>query len=133
MLYQRRLVPSMVDVGEPAALPANLQGLTDDTLADLTRSLGQAATELGYTGHGFFPATDAHRWLHASVYVQRFTAQERIAIQAARAADPILNDLLYVLERSERISLDHADIIAGLGYLVSQGLIEAGRPAQLRA
>ena len=133
MLYQRKLVPSMVDIGEAAELPADLQGLDDTTLADLSRGLGQAAIELGYTGHGFFPASDADRWIHVGVYVQRFTTPERLAIKTARASNPIVDDMMYVLERCELIYLDHADIIGGLTYLVSQGLIEPDRPAQLRA
>lgn len=133
MLYQRRLVPSMVDVGEPADLPADLQGLPDDVLADLSRSLGQGATELGYRGHGFFAVTDADRWVHKAIYLRRFTAQERIAIFAARAADPIINDLLYVLEAAERVHLDDPDLVNGLAYLVSQNLLAPGRPAEIRA
>lgn len=131
MLYQRKLVPSMVDVGDPAELPTDLQGLDDTTLADLSRGLGQAAVELGYTGHGFFP--EATRWLHKAVYIQRFTAAERLAIKAARASNATLDDMMYVLENCERIDLDHADIVGGLAYLVSLELIEPDRPAALRA
>jgi hypothetical protein len=51
MLYQKRLLAGMVDVGEPGPLPADLVGLADVSLADL----GWTYEPLGYRGFGFFP------------------------------------------------------------------------------
>ena len=128
MLYQRKALSTDENVGDPGALPIALRGLSDDVLADLTA--------LGHPDTGYFPVppepTPPVRWIHKSVYIQRFTGPERMAIQAARFEDPIIADLLYVLEQSEMISLDHQSIIDGLGYLVFLGLIGPERPAELR-
>lgn len=136
MLYQRRLVPSMVDVGEPAALPAELQGLADADLADL-RWTDQA---LGYHGHGFFPITDAGRWVHKALFKRRFTQAERIAIRIAETdaavaaeARAALIDFRDILDSTERVYLDDPDLIDGLTFLVSLGLLQSGRPAEIRA
>lgn len=139
-LYQRRTLSTGQDVGRPGPLPANLDGLADATLADLPSRLDAAACrELGYLDTGFFPvepeppAPPRVRWVHKAIYLRRFTPQERIAIKAARAGDATLDDLLYVMEAAENIFLDDPDLSAGLGYLVSQGLLGAGRPAEILA
>lgn len=132
-LYQQRTLSTAEDVGEPGLLPVALRGLSDEELADLTAR--------GLPDTGFFPIPEEEpepepepvRWIHKSVYLQRFTPQERIAIKAARSADPIIDDSLYVLEASELVYLDHPAIVNGLAYLVSQGLLEADRPAVLLA
>lgn len=51
MLYQKRELAGMVDVGEPGPLPADLVGLADESLADLDWTYAP----LGYRGFGFFP------------------------------------------------------------------------------
>lgn len=139
-LYQRKLLADMSDIGEPGPLPRFLIGLTDDVLADVSAKLdARACEELGVTGHGFFPVAEEPapaprpRWVHKAIYLRRFTAAERIAIQAARGGDPILNDLLYVLESAENIFLDDPDLAQGLGYLVQQGHLAARRPAEILA
>jgi hypothetical protein len=127
-LYQRKTLSTDASVGEPGRLPATLRGLSDATLADLT--------PLGYPDTGYFPVippAEPVRWIHKSIYIQRFTPQERAAIQMARASDPIIADLMYVLEQSEMISLDHESIVAGLGYLVSQALVTEERAEEVRA
>lgn len=130
-LYQRKTLSTEADVGDPGPLPINLRGLSDDVLADLT--------PLGYQDTGYFPIIEPPpepepvRWIHKSVYIQRFTPMERAAIQTARASDPILADLMYVLEQSEMVHLDHESIIAGLGYIASQGLLTAERADEVRA
>lgn len=135
MLYQRKLVPSMVEVGEPAALPSELQGLADADLADL-RWTDQA---LGYHGHGFFPATDAGRWVHKAIFKRRFTQAERIAIRLAETSEEVpdearaaLIDFRDILDSTERVYLDDPDLIDGLAFLVSLGLLQSGRPAEIR-
>ena len=58
MNYQRKTLPSTA-VGEPGPLPADLVGLDDATLADLSVHLDQdACAELGYAGEGFFRVAD---------------------------------------------------------------------------
>jgi hypothetical protein len=135
-LYQRRDLATQEDIGEPGPLPDNLRGsLTDEDLEHLS-DLNPAPE---YDGQGFFrvadpePAPAPVRWIHKAIYLRRFTAAERIAIFAARGADPILNDLLYVLESAENVFLDDPDLVNGLGYLVAQGHLDPERPAQILA
>lgn len=52
--YQKRELAGMVDVGSPGPLPADLQGLADESLADLDWTY----EPLGYHGFGFFPITE---------------------------------------------------------------------------
>ena len=52
-LYQKRDLIADRNVGEPGPLPTDLQGLSDDDLANLSWTDGS----LGYTGFGFFPVT----------------------------------------------------------------------------
>lgn len=128
-LYQRKTLSTNADVGEPGPLPVSLRGLSDAVLADLTA--------LGAPDTGYFPVPppepEPPRWIHKSVYIQRFTPEERAAIQAARATDPIVADLMYVLEQSEMIFLDHESIIAGLGYLQSLEVMTPERAEAVRA
>lgn len=54
MLYQRKTLPDTL-MGDPAPLPAELVGLSDACLADLSAAIPDAAAQLGYAGQGFFP------------------------------------------------------------------------------
>lgn len=57
--YQRITVSTGAEIGEPAPLPADLMGLTDDSLADLSAALNaEACEQLGYAGQGFLPVAD---------------------------------------------------------------------------
>lgn len=54
--YQRVALPGNIPVGDPGSLPADLEGLDDVSLADLTAAIGvPAATQLGYLDTGFLP------------------------------------------------------------------------------
>lgn len=131
MLYQRRRLSTGQDIDPPEPLPVNLRGQPDAVLADLSAS--------GYPDTGYFPVVEAPpppapvRWIHKAIYLRRFTPQERIPIFAARGGDPILNDLLYVLESADNIFLDDPDLGNGLRYLVSQGLLGPGRVGEILA
>jgi hypothetical protein len=58
-----------------------------------------------------------------------FTPQERVAIKAARANDPILDDFYDIVEdpRLTHVDLGLASTQAALDYLTAMGLIAAGR------
>lgn len=62
-----------------------------------------------------------------------FTAQERIAIRAARASDPVIDDFFDILEdpRLTEVNLALASNQQGLGYLESLGLLSHGRAAEI--
>lgn len=60
-------------------------------------------------------------------FLRRFNMGERIAIRTARATDPILNDFFSLLEQATNVHSDDPDTLAGMGYLVQQGLLSAAR------
>lgn len=64
-------------------------------------------------------------------FLRRFNMGERIAIRAARASDPILDDFFSLLEQAENVVSTDPDTIAGMGYLVQQGHITAARRDQI--
>jgi hypothetical protein len=141
MLYQRKRLSDMTDIGEPGPLPRVLQGsISDSDLANLDRCIPpELAAEYG--GQGYFPYDPtADRWVHRSAFKRRFTAEERIAIKAAETDNNVpaeararLADFRDILDSTERVFLDDLDVIAGLAFLVQLGLLASGRPAQIRA
>lgn len=60
-------------------------------------------------------------------FLRRFTMAERIPIRNARLTDPILNDFFSLLEQADIIHSNDPDTMAGMGYLVQQGLLTAAR------
>jgi hypothetical protein len=56
MSYQRKQLSTDTDVGVPGPVPADLNGLADESLADIEKAVGHdAAEQLGYLDTGFFP------------------------------------------------------------------------------
>jgi hypothetical protein len=66
-------------------------------------------------------------------FLQRFTVQERIEIRRAASTNPIVEDFMHLMDLSENINLTHVATQQGVGYLEQQGLIAAGRAAQVLA
>lgn len=64
-----------------------------------------------------------------------FTAQERIAIKALRATNPVIEDAYEVLDdpRLTTVDLSLASNQAMIDYLVSLSVLTAGRAAQVKA
>lgn len=60
-----------------------------------------------------------------------FSFAERVGIDAS--ADPVVRTFLTDLSMAQDVSLDHPDVLAGLGYLEQAGHIAAGRAAEIRA
>lgn len=121
------------DVGPPGPLPRELVGRAADVLADLDWT----PEAWGLRGFGFRIAPPVAtpdplaRWLHKAIFKRRFTAAERIAIRAAGLANPIVADFSDLLDSADLVFLDDPDLAAGLGYLVSETLLTAGRPAEI--
>ena len=136
MLYQRKTLPD-TNMGNPAPLPAELVGLSDASLADLTAALGVAAGELGFDGQGFFPVTPEPPApppvdeLHKVDFLRLFTQAERIAIRQAAKVNPIVEDYQDMLDAATVIRLSDADIQEGIPDLEDAGLIGPGRAAQI--
>jgi hypothetical protein len=136
MLYQRKTLPDTL-MGDPAPLPAELVGLSDASLADLSAALGVAADETGYAGQGFFPFTPEPPppppvdELHKVDFLRLFTQAERIAIRQAAKVNPVVEDYQAMLDAATIIRLSDADIQEGIPELEDAGLIGPGRAAQI--
>jgi len=136
MLYQRKTLPDAL-IGDPAPLPAELVGLADASLADLSAALGVAADETGYAGQGFFPFTPEPPppppvdELHKVDFLRLFTQAERIAIRQAAKLNPVVEDYQAILDAATIIRLSDADIQEGVPELEDAGLIGPGRAAQI--
>lgn len=67
-------------------------------------------------------------------YLKRFTQAERIAIRAAAASNPAVNDYVQLMNAvTDVVHLDDPDTVAGLNALEAAGLIGTGRAAAIRA
>ena len=64
-----------------------------------------------------------------------FTAQERVAIKAARASDPVIDDFLGIIEdpRLTHVNLGLQSTQDALGYLETKGIITDARRVQILA
>lgn len=132
-MYQRKNLADGASIGAPGPLPAELRGLADVSLANLS----WADPSLGYSGQGFVfvadPPPPPVRRFAPLVFLQRLTEAERIAIRAAARTDPKVEDLLDLIHHAGgEIDLDAGFIAQGFAYLVSQGLISPARLAQIR-
>jgi len=139
MLYQRKTLPSIL-MGVPAPLPAELVGLSDECLADLSAAVPAAAQELGYAGQGFFPVEPdpptpppPSRVLNKVDFARLFTQAERIAIDDAANINPVVRDYDRMLNRAPNVNLDDPDVQTGVPLLELGGLIGVGRAAQILA
>ena len=138
MLYQRKALPSTL-VGDPAPLPAELVGLSDACLADLSAAVPEAAGELGYAGVGFFPVPPAPPpppvvdELNKIDFLRLFTQAERITIRQAAKVNPLVEDYQDMLNQADIVKLSDPDIQAGLPALEAAGIIGPGRAAQILA
>jgi hypothetical protein len=136
MLYQRKTLPD-TNIGDPAPLPAELVGLSDASLADLSAALGVAADETGYAGQGFFPFTPEPPppppvdELHKVDFLRLFTQAERIAIRQAAKVNQVVEDYQAMLDAATIIRLSDADIQEGIPELEDAGLLAPGRAAQI--
>jgi DNA-binding MarR family transcriptional regulator len=66
-------------------------------------------------------------------FLQRFTAQERVAIRAAAAQNPGIEDYLQMLNVADEVSLTSATTVGGVQSLEAAGLIASGRAAEILA
>jgi len=136
MLYQRKTLPD-TNMGDPAPLPAELVGLSDASLADLSAALGVAADETGFAGQGFFPFTPEPPppppvdELHKVDFLRLFTQAERIAIRQAAKVNPVVEDYQAMLDAATIIRLSDPDIQEGIPELEDAGLLAPGRAAQI--
>lgn len=137
-LYQRKTLPSTL-MGDPAPLPAELVGLSDASLADLSAAVPDAAEELGYAGQGFFPVTPPPPEpppvdeLNKIDFLRLFTQAERITIRQAAKVNPQVEDYQDMLNQATVVRLSDPDIQTGIPALEAAGILGAGRAAQILA
>lgn len=60
-------------------------------------------------------------------FMRRFTPQERISARTLEQSDPIAADFLDLLRQAPEVQSDSAEVAAGLGYLVQQGVLTVQR------
>ena len=137
-LYQRKTLPSTL-MGNPAPLPAELVGLSDESLADLSASVPEAAQELGYAGQGFFPVPPPPPpppvvdELNKIDFLRLFTQAERIAIRTAAKTNALIADYQDMLDAATMVRLSDPDMQTGVPLLELGGLLAPGRAAQILA
>lgn len=138
MLYQRISLATGENVGEPGPLPRVFQGaMTDDTLARVGEIVPRELSE--FADAGFIPYTPpppaprAIREVHKLVFKLRFTADERIAIRAAAATNPVVEDIVDLIDSASTVLLDSQPLIDGVAAMVSLGLLNRSRVAAIRA
>lgn len=138
MLYQRKTLPSIL-MGLPAPLPAELVGLSDACLANLSACVPEAAQELGYAGQGFFPVEPPPPpppvvdELNKIDFLRLFTQAERIAIRTAAKTNALIADYQDMLDAAAVVRLSDPDIQTGVPLLEFGTLIGVGRAAQILA
>lgn len=138
MLYQRKTLSSTL-MGDPAPLPAELVGLSDACLADLSAAVPDAAEELGYAGQGFFPVTPPPPEpppvdeLNKIDFLRLFTQAERITIRQAAKVNPQVEDYQDMLNQAVIVRLSDPDIQTGIPALEAAGILAPGRAAQILA
>lgn len=137
-LYQRKTLPDTL-MGDPAPLPAELVGLSDACLADLSAAVPDAAEELGYAGQGFFPVTPPPPEpppvdeLNKIDFLRLFTQAERITIRQAAKVNPQVEDYQDMLNQAVIVRLSDPDIQTGIPALEAAGILAPGRAAQILA
>ncbi|PUB82368.1 MAG: hypothetical protein DBP02_15050 [gamma proteobacterium symbiont of Ctena orbiculata] len=63
--------------------------------------------------------------------LRRFTITEKAAIVAAQATDPVVGAFMFTLQVAKVIDSDNQDLIGGVTYMESAGLIATGRAAEI--
>lgn len=84
-------------------------------------------------GTGIFtaPANPAKGQLSTYEFFSRFSMTEIMAFNSLLATDPVVKVFYQKLELSNAVFLDNPDTVAGLGYLVSMGIITENRKNEI--
>jgi hypothetical protein len=64
-------------------------------------------------------------------FLSRLSGPERIMIREAAKTNPILDDIMTLLDLAENIDLDDARLQQSVGYMTTVGLIEPARLAEI--
>lgn len=77
------------------------------------------------------PAPHYETKIGKAEFLMLFTGEERVAIRAERASDPVIDDFFLILEISEFIDAEESTTINGVNYLVSKNLLTPQRAATI--
>lgn len=75
--------------------------------------------------------SDVIRAITIGSFRLRFSIDEKVAIETS--TDPVVKVLQRDMQASSHIDLDNADLLNGLNYFESVGILKAGRIAELTA
>ncbi|WP_337186696.1 hypothetical protein [Phenylobacterium sp.] len=132
-LYQKIQVSTGDPVGAPGPLPANLVGLADADLADLS---WVAASE-GFADTGFVPVAGdgaaGGRVITLREWMERLTTEELVAIETAADGDAAIRVWLRYLFAGPTVNLDAPRLSAALADLVAAELLTSERADALLA
>ena len=81
----------------------------------------------------FDPPPPAPLVLTPLQWLMRFTPAERIAIRAARVTDPVVEDIMDLLDKAQEVHPAEPATVQGVQYLVSVGLLTPARGAEVLA
>lgn len=114
----------LVGVTKENAYSFNLPNVSihefEEDIPDLNISVWDEATESFIVGAGTISKV---------TFLSRFSVNERLAIRAS--TDPIVNDIMKLLEVAEYISTTDPTTINGVNYLAYVGLIAPNRVTEV--
>jgi hypothetical protein len=64
-------------------------------------------------------------------FLKRLMLAERTAARELAKTDAIAQDFMHLLDRSGEVRQDNQDVLAGLNYLASKGVLAQGRPQEI--
>lgn len=64
-------------------------------------------------------------------FLNRFTATERIAARTLAKTDPVVEDILFMVQNAQGVYLTDPATAQGLAYLQSVGVLTAARAAEI--
>ena len=71
----------------------------------------------------------ANKMISKLDFLLRFTMQERVNIRSS--TDPMAQDFMNILDLSQQIDLEDANIVVAINYLETNGILEEGRAQQI--
>jgi hypothetical protein len=114
----------------PLPIPIDLDAVAVEITADGQAVVYEPGDDL--PAHLVAPPAPAARTITPGEFRDRFTPAEQAAFAAlAFGGDPNAQTILIKLSTSLEIDLDSPTVAAGLGYLVSKGVISATRKEEI--
>jgi hypothetical protein len=123
-MYQLTSTTNIKRLGDDATIPADPANA--DYRAYLEWQL-DGNTPLPYEA----PAQALSPVISRLDFLQRMTLQERIAARAS--TNPVVADLMHLLNIAATVNLTHETTVQGVNYLESQGILGTGRAAAILA